>query len=102
MSAGGLTPTRPATPEIQAMADQVKADAEAAAGQTFPKFEAISYRSQVVAGTNYFIKVDVGDGQYVHIRVLEPLPHVSPQRTPQFTSIEKGHTKDDEITYLEP
>ena len=36
---------------------QVKSQAEAKAGTTFNKFEAISYRSQVVAGTNYIIKV---------------------------------------------
>ena len=36
---------------------QVKSQAEEKAGTTFNKFEAISYRSQVVAGTNYIIKV---------------------------------------------
>ena len=35
---------------------QVKSQAEVKAGTTFNKFEAISYRSQVVAGTNYIIK----------------------------------------------
>lgn len=36
---------------------QVKSKAEEKAGTTFNKFEAISYRSQVVEGTNYIIKV---------------------------------------------
>ena len=36
---------------------QVKSQAEAKAGTTFNKFEAMSYRSQVVTGMNYIIKV---------------------------------------------
>ena len=36
---------------------QVKSQAEAEAGTTFNKFEALSYKSQVVAGWNYIIKV---------------------------------------------
>ena len=36
---------------------QVELQAEKTAGQDFPEFKAISYKTQVVAGTNYFIKV---------------------------------------------
>ena len=36
---------------------QVKPEAEKMAGQEFPEFKAISYKTQVVAGMNYFIKV---------------------------------------------
>ena len=36
---------------------KVKPQAEKMAGQEFPEFKAISYKIQVVAGINYFIKV---------------------------------------------
>ena len=36
---------------------QVKQEAETKAQQTFPEFKASEYATQVVAGTNYFIKV---------------------------------------------
>ena len=36
---------------------QVKDDVQAKAGKPFSKFDATHYATQVVAGTNYFIKV---------------------------------------------
>ena len=36
---------------------QVRQAAEEKAGQNFAKFQVISYKTQVVAGVNYFIKV---------------------------------------------
>uniref|UniRef100_A0A8D0RL41 Cystatin domain-containing protein n=1 Tax=Sus scrofa TaxID=9823 RepID=A0A8D0RL41_PIG len=59
MLAGGLTEPRPATPEIQEIANKVKPQLEEKTKKTYEKFEAIIYRSQVVAGTNYYIKVSV-------------------------------------------
>jgi hypothetical protein len=49
-------------------------------------FEAIEYRSQVVAGTNYLITVNYGnpDGFRAEIMVFIPLP---PDRTPQLFEI---------------
>ncbi|XP_015754764.1 PREDICTED: cystatin-A-like [Acropora digitifera] len=73
---GAYTEERKAAKEVQKICDQVKDQAEAKAGTTFDKFQAISYRSQVVAGTNYIIKVNVGDtpSNYVHLYVYEKLP----------------------------
>ena len=60
--------------EVKALALEMKPKVEEALGATFGTFEAVKYVTQVVAGTNYKIKVKVGDEQYVHIKVFVPLP----------------------------
>lgn len=37
----------------------MKNDVEEAAGKTFETFTAVSFKTQVVAGVNYFVKVNV-------------------------------------------
>ncbi|KAH1187430.1 hypothetical protein KIL84_020179, partial [Mauremys mutica] len=56
MIPGGFTETKPATPEVQKIADQVKPQLEEKDKKPYPVFVAITYKSQVVAGTNYLIK----------------------------------------------
>uniref|UniRef100_A0A8C3F944 Cystatin domain-containing protein n=1 Tax=Chrysemys picta bellii TaxID=8478 RepID=A0A8C3F944_CHRPI len=57
MIAGGLTETKPATSEIQEIADQVKPQLEGKENKMYPFFVALKYKTQVVAGINYFIQV---------------------------------------------
>ncbi|NWQ94442.1 CYTA5 protein, partial [Burhinus bistriatus] len=57
METGGLSEPKPATPEIQHIANEVKQEFERRSKRTYDIFKAIVYKTQVVAGTNYFIKV---------------------------------------------
>ncbi|KAM9203294.1 cystatin-A-like [Mergus octosetaceus] len=100
MEPGGLSETQPATPEIQHIADQVKAEFERRQNRTFDIFQAIVYRTQVVAGINYFIKVQISDSYtgYVHLRVFQALPHE--KQGPSLVSYETGKTRDDPLNYF--
>ncbi|XP_008585101.1 PREDICTED: cystatin-A [Galeopterus variegatus] len=96
MMPGGLTDAKPATPEIQKIADKVKPQLEEKTNETFQEFEAVEYKTQVVAGTNYYIKVRVGDDCYVHLKVFEPLPGRNQDLILSGYQTEKS--KDDELT----
>ncbi|XP_063298033.1 cystatin-A [Pelobates fuscus] len=94
---GGLGEALPATPEIQELCDKVKAQAEAKSGKTFSQFIALSYKTQVVAGKNLFIKIDAGD-IFPHVRVYQALPHTN--KGPEVHSVQLDQSKDAEIVYF--
>ena len=71
---GGFGQASDADAEVKNIAKQVKQQTEQKLGKTFTEFEAVKYKTQVVAGTNYLIKVKVGSDQYVHIKVWKKLP----------------------------
>ena len=71
---GGLNTASDATPEVQELVDSLSHEIKAQTGAEFPHLKAVSYRTQVVAGTNYFVKVNAGD-EHLHVRIHKPLPH---------------------------
>ncbi|GAA6072745.1 cystatin-B-like [Tachysurus ichikawai] len=72
---GGTSEAKEANEEVQKICDEMKSHAEEKAGRTFDVFTAKSYKTQVVAGTNFFIKVHVGGEDFAHVRVYKMLPH---------------------------
>ncbi|NXY83377.1 CYTB protein, partial [Alcedo cyanopectus] len=76
---------------------QVKPQFESRENRTYDMFKAIIYKTQVVAGVNYFIKVQVSD-EYVHLRVFQSLPGLN--EGPSLVSFQTGKTRDDPLTYF--
>ncbi|KAM7447846.1 hypothetical protein ABFA07_004034 [Porites harrisoni] len=95
---GGTSGLKPATEAEQKICDEVKSKAEEKAGTKFSQFVAKSFKTQVVAGTNYFIKVDVGNSSFVHLRVYQTLPHAG--STIELTDIKTGLKEDDNLDYF--
>ncbi|NXU83964.1 CYTX protein, partial [Xiphorhynchus elegans] len=77
---------------------QVKPQFESKTMRNCAMFTAIAYKTQVVAGINYFIKVQVSSTEYVHLRVFLSLPHEN--QGPSLVSFQTGKTRDDPLTYF--
>ncbi|NXL65041.1 CYTB protein, partial [Chordeiles acutipennis] len=77
---------------------QVKPQFESRENRTCGMFKAVVYKTQVVAGTNYFIKVQVSDHDYVHLRVFQSLPYEN--QGPSLVAFQTGKTRDDPLTYF--
>ncbi|XP_044837375.1 cystatin-B-like [Mauremys mutica] len=95
---GGLTGAQPATPKAQQVADEVKLQVEEKEGKKFEVFTAVEFKTQVVAGINYFIKVHVGNEEFLHLRVFKSLPHEN--KPLSLSSYQSSKTKHDELTYF--
>ena len=92
---GGFGEAKAADKNVKALANEMKLKVEKALGLTFSDFDAIKYKTQVVAGTNYKIKVQVGNRKYVHIKVFVPLPGKKAKN--QLLEQEGGKTLEDPL-----
>jgi len=95
---GGTSEPQAASPEVQAICDQLRADLEGKADRKFAEFKAVVVSTQVVAGTNYFVKIHIGNEDYVHARIFKPLPHTG--EGPQLHSFLMSKKKEDKIEYF--
>ncbi|XP_016003573.2 cystatin-A [Rousettus aegyptiacus] len=96
MMPGGLTEAKPATPEIQEIANEVKPQLEEKTNETYEEFKVVEYKTQVVAGTNYYIKVRVGHNNYVHLKIFKALPQENQPLT--LTGYQTDKSREDELT----
>ncbi|XP_044522675.1 cystatin-A1-like [Gracilinanus agilis] len=98
MMAGGLSESRPATEEIQNMVDAVKSQFQKKSNEECTEFKAVSYKSQVVAGSMYYVKVHTGNNKYIHLKIFEPLPHTNAPL--ELMDYQCGKTKNEDIAYF--
>merc|ERR1712032_1721738 len=68
MMCGGASDVKPVDDEVRAIFEEIKAELQEKTGIT-GDFEIHGYKSQLVAGTNYFIRCSAG-GKFVHARVF--------------------------------
>jgi cystatin-A/B len=95
---GGLSAPRPADAEVQSLCEQLKPELEGKVGKTFNVFTALEVGTQVVAGTNYFVKIHVGDDECMHVRIHKPLPHTGDPAS--LHSYQAAKSKHDELQYF--
>ncbi|XP_047424813.1 cystatin-A-like [Mugil cephalus] len=92
---GGWSETEPATEEIQRICDEVKGQVEERTSTKYGIFRALQYRSQVVKGRNYVIKIHAGGFTYLHVMVFEALPCDGGEKS--VTGVQQGHTSQDHL-----
>ncbi len=73
----------------------LKEAVEASAGQAFEHFVPVKIRQQVVAGMNYWVKVQVGESAYVHTKIFKPLPHTGAPA--EVKEVHVGKSLEDEL-----
>lgn len=90
---GGYGGIKDADDGVQQLVDAVRE--EAAGGRDATPWKAVKYTSQVVAGTNYRIKVQCGEDVYCHLAVFVPLPYT--QQGPKLTAVDWDKTLEDAL-----
>ncbi|XP_076444860.1 cystatin-B-like [Babylonia areolata] len=99
MKCGGLADTRDATEEIIAYCEEVKEKVKEKCDKELGKYRPVSYKSQVVAGTNFFVKIEIAEGgECIHVRLFRPLPHT--QDPLELVDIQTGKTLVDAIEHF--
>ncbi|XDV21672.1 hypothetical protein PO909_026715 [Leuciscus waleckii] len=77
---GGFTTVQIVTEEVKEICIKVKSEMEKKTGIHFKDYIPLLYKSQVVAGTNYLVKVDIcqengqKEDKCVHAMIFQALP----------------------------
>ena len=82
------------------MCDAVRAAAQEKHndGNAYSKWVCTGFQTQVVAGTNWNLKVQVDDeGGFVHLKVFQALPHTG--NAPSLSNSADGKSDSDDISW---
>eukprot|EP00746_Dinoflagellata_sp_MGD_P018789 gnl/MRDRNA2_/MRDRNA2_143608_c0_seq1.p1 gnl/MRDRNA2_/MRDRNA2_143608_c0~~gnl/MRDRNA2_/MRDRNA2_143608_c0_seq1.p1 ORF type:complete len:217 (-),score=36.18 gnl/MRDRNA2_/MRDRNA2_143608_c0_seq1:47-697(-) len=69
---GGINDEMPPDDEVKAVVEEVKAEIEKRIGNSLPDLAVVSYRTQTVAGFNYFVKCRAG-GEFLQAMIFKGL-----------------------------
>uniref|UniRef100_A0A3Q2PGE3 Leukocyte cysteine proteinase inhibitor 1-like n=1 Tax=Fundulus heteroclitus TaxID=8078 RepID=A0A3Q2PGE3_FUNHE len=89
---GGWSGPKPADEDVCMLTKWVKRKTD----RRYKEFNAVEYRSQVVAGYNYVIKVQVGGNDYVHLMIFQSLVH-DDKITIEFLGVRGGYKREDPL-----
>lgn len=97
---GGLGAVREVDDEVNEVMAKVKPMFEEASGKKFETLEVIHYKTQVVAGRNYFVKAKAketdGREQIVHLRIWQKL-----NGELELTAHQLDRQADEELQYFQ-
>eukprot|EP01080_Neovahlkampfia_damariscottae_P000419 gene417-6832_t len=73
---GGFSQPKDKTDEVQSIAEQMQSQVEEAIGQKYRKYEVTRFHTQVVAGLNYLIYINVDEDALIELKVYKDLQQV--------------------------
>ncbi|WP_296258691.1 MULTISPECIES: cystatin domain-containing protein [unclassified Pseudomonas] len=73
MMPGGLSHEKQEDNNVRSLVDSLKTQIESTLAIKLGTDEVIDYKTQVVAGLNYYVKIKA-DGEYCLLRIFNPLP----------------------------
>jgi cystatin-A/B len=92
---GGLTSAKKPDDETKQILNEIKPLFEKKLNKNFNKFNLHSYKTQVVSGTNYFIKVELDNEEHTHLRIFKSF-----NNNMELVSFKYPLTKEDQIEYF--
>lgn len=92
---GSFKEVKDAEPELKEWSKKFKKQVEMRTNKEYDTFEAVKYTTQVVAGTNYKLKVHCGGDKYLHVKVHKPLPNSN--EIEKVTEVEEDRKLEDEL-----
>lgn len=66
----------------------MKGSIESELGQSFDTFELVDFTTQVVAGVIYLMRVRVDQDEFLHVKIIKPLPHTG--LPPSVMTVQRG------------
>lgn len=80
--------------KITELVAEIKGKVEEKLNKKFDVFKAIKYRHQLVSGENFFVKVHIGNEEYLHVRFYDDWEK---PRNLELFKVEEGKTLEDPI-----
>ena len=80
--------------DIQQIVDKVRAKVEEQYGE-LNQLEVVHYKSQIVCGTNYKVKVKADENLYFHLHIFNPLPCYGSE--PELKNVVAGVSLEDAL-----
>lgn len=94
---GGLSDeVKEADEDVRQICEKVRQEVETKAGRTFDEFTPLKYRTQLVNGVNYFVKVRVGSNEHIHVRA-----HKAFQGTVTFSAYQDNKSLEDGLEHFQ-
>ncbi|MEQ2234705.1 hypothetical protein ILYODFUR_034218 [Ilyodon furcidens] len=101
MSCGGWSETKPTDEDVSLLCRWMQNISESETNRTYDEFTAVEYRSQVVAGIKFLVKVHVGENDYVHLMIFQS-PLLGNTIETQFLGVQGDHKLEDHLEPFEP